>query len=196
LLRQGGKPVACYHCHVTRMSRLVAVCAFAAGVAVVALVLSRSGSLDRPPQRVAGLPVGGVAPPFTLHGMRADVRSRDYRGRSIVLAFLSPECRPCGADVRRLGAIAPKLIGPAGADTLYVVADVQGRAGASAMEQFVQANGARIGLLVGSDSTGGAWRRYRVEAPGTVFVIGADGRVAWRAKDPTAASVRAALSKL
>ena len=79
---------------------------------------------------------------------------------------------------------------------MYVVSDMQGRAGAFAMARFVQANGARIGLLVGSDSNGGAWRRYRVEAPGTVFVIGPDGRVAWRAKDPSAASVRAALSNL
>jgi peroxiredoxin len=151
-------------------------------------VVGRDGGSGHPP-RSPGIPIGAVAPPFTLAGQREVVTSTTFSGHNFVLAFMTPTCRTCAADLRRVGAIAPKLIGPAGLGTSYVVVD-RGRPPGSIVE-FARSVGLRAGPYLTSDRAGGVWRAYGVMTPGTVFVIGPNGHVVWRGIDPSLATLRA-----
>ncbi len=167
---------------------LAALVAVGGVIGVAFSVVGRDGGSGHQP-RSPGIPIGAVAPPFTLAGQREVVTATTFSGHSVVLAFITPTCRPCAADLRRVGAIAPKLIGPAGLGTSYVVVD-RGRPPGSIVE-FARSVGVRVGPYLTSDRTGAVWRAYRVSTPGTVFVIGPTGHVVWRGIDPSLATLRA-----
>jgi hypothetical protein len=175
--------------------RLVAAAILAAAVIVGVVYWNGRGSGSRQASPPA-LDVGAAAPPFVLQGSHGAISSTDYAGRSIMLAFLAPSCHRCAAEVRALGSVAPKLIGPAGARTIYVVTDRTGTPGVARMQRFVESSGVPVGLIVATDTSGRAWRQYGVRALGTVFLIAPGGHVAWRAVDPTAQALRSALRRV
>jgi len=94
--------------------------------------------------------------------------------------------------MRWLGALAPKVLGPSGARTVYIVSDDRGRPGPGAMEAFARAQGVVAGVEIGSDTTGAAWRSLGIRSVGTVVVIDRKGVLAWRAVDPSRDALRAA----
>lgn len=168
-----------------------------AGVAAAAMatlfVLSTRGGEGRQPAP-PGLPVGTAAPPYVLTAARETVTPKQFAGRSVVLAFVTSDCRTCAADLRLVGSLAPHVLGSAGERTSYVVID-RGRRGPGRIQQYARSVGVSIGPLFTSDPTGAAWHAYRVAAPGTFFVIGADGNVAWRGVDPAASILHAQIRR-
>ena len=165
-----------------RVALLVVVIATVGAVAAAAYFGSRSGN-NTAASATPGIPVGTAAPSFSLAGLREKVTSQSFRGRALVVAFITPTCRTCAADVRRLGSLAPNLIGPAGARTYYVVVD-RGRPSANRIARFATSAGVPVGLMFASDPTGETWHAFGVASPGTIFVIGPNGRVTWRGIDP------------
>lgn len=113
-----------------------------------------------------------------------------------MLAFVRPSCRPCAADLRSLADVAPKAVGPAGADTVYLAVNGPGGGGWNAVTNYAHSLGITAGLMYAGDPGGMVARGFHVHAPGTVFVIGADRRVAWVGVDPSAATLRGALAQL
>ena len=168
-----------------------------AGVAAAALatlfVLSMRGGEGHRPVR-SGPPVGTAAPPYVLTAARETVTPRQFAGRSVVLAFVTSDCRTCAADMRLVGSLAPHVLGSAGARTYYLVID-RGRRGPARIERFARSVGVPIGPLFTSDPTGAVWQAYGVAAPGTFFVIGADGNVAWRGVDPAVSILHAQIRR-
>ena len=161
--------------------------------AFVAYLGSRGDESTAAPK--PGIPVGAAAPSFSLVGLRENVTLDAFHGRGLVVAFITPACGSCAADVQRLGTLAPKLIGPAGARTYYVVVD-RGQPGAGRVAKFAAAAGVPVGLLFASDPTGATWRAFRVRSPGTIFVIGPDGRIAWRGIDPPLSALHTQVGKV
>jgi Redoxin len=161
--------------------------------AFVAFLGIRDGQSAGAPK--PGIPVGAAAPPFSLIGRREPVTLDDFHGRGLVLAFVTRGCASCAAGMQRLGTLAPKLIGPAGARTYYVVVD-RGQPNAGRVVTGAAAAGVPVGLLFASDPTGATWRAFRVRSPGTIFVIGPNGRVAWRGVDPPLSVLRTQTGKV
>ena len=54
--------------------------------------------------RLPGLTVGNALPPFTARDAQGKVTNDNLRGRSVILAFLSAECRPCQLIAGQLGS--------------------------------------------------------------------------------------------
>jgi Redoxin len=166
---------------------LAVLVALGGTIGLVTYAVTRGESTPQP--HPPGIPVGAVAPPFSLAARQEIVTPKSFTGRSVVLAFITPTCHACAADLRRVGALAPKLIGAAGSKTSYLVVD-RGRPPGEIVE-FAKSVGIQIGPYLTSDRTGAVWRAYRVGTPGTVFVISANGRVAWRGIDPSLSTLRA-----
>jgi len=168
----------------TTLAALVAV----GGVIGVAFGVAGPDGGSGHQRRSPGIPIGAVAPQFALAGQREVVTPTTFSGHSVVLAFITPTCRTCAADLRRVGAIAPKPIRPAGLGVSSVVVD-RGRPPGSIVE-FARSVGVRAGPYLTSDRAGGVWRAYGVSRPGTVVVIGPNGHVVWRGIDPSLATLR------
>ena len=161
-------------------------------LATILVLSSREGQGQRPAS--PGLPVGAVAPPYALTAARETVTPRQFAGRSVVLAFVTPDCHRCATDMRLVGSLAPEMLSWAGARTYYVVIDRDKR-GPGRIEQYARSVGVSIGPLFTSDRTGAVWHAYRVSTPGTFFVVGADGRIAWRGIDPAASALNAEIQR-
>jgi methylamine dehydrogenase accessory protein MauD len=116
-----------------------------------------------------GLPLDSVAPPIEVAERRTGqpVRLGDYRGRGVVVAFLSPSCVPCVKLVPHLNRLAKER-----AEPVIVVAE--------------QADGADLDVELSSDvqvvgdTTGELARAYQVQRRPLVYVIHPDGTVAMR----------------
>jgi hypothetical protein len=167
--------------------------ALALGVGVVG-ALRGSGTSGGDSTGAPGLRRGAVAPAFAVPNGREFVDARILAGRRTVLAFVRPSCRPCAADMRSLDVVAPKAVGPAGSDTIYLAVNGPGGGGWTAVTDYAHSLGVTAGLMYAGDPGGTVARGFHVRAPGTVFVIGADHRVAWVGVDPSAATLRAALA--
>jgi peroxiredoxin/uncharacterized membrane protein YphA (DoxX/SURF4 family) len=68
------------------------------------------------PERPAGLPVGSVAPAFSVrdtHGETLTLETLRARGRPVALVFVNPSCPPCKELLAQIGewqeALAPRL---------------------------------------------------------------------------------------
>lgn len=142
--------------------------------AIVAFALARQAATERPEPLAAGV----LAPRFTLRGTTGDaVTFAPPVARPIVLAFLATGCGHCART-------APDLVSLARRGTTVLAVD----AGAGTRdERRVFARGALAGSVPFlADPGGDVSRRYRAVATPTIYVLGADGRVAaaWVGEQP------------
>lgn len=169
------------------VSALVSVTAVAGVITLAVFFLEDGGTTH--PVRSPGIRVGSVAPRFSVTGQREVVTQRLFAGRNILMAFVTPNCPDCASVLRNLATLAPKLVGPGGLRTYYVVID-RGTPSTDRISRFADTVGAGVGPYLTTDPSGADWRAYRVTAASTVVIVGANGRVVWRATDPPLAELR------
>jgi thioredoxin-dependent peroxiredoxin len=157
--------------------------------AVIALATVAGGAASLPAQSAGpGVDVGDMAPDFTLPGARAGqvltapIKLSDYRGKTVVLAFFF-KARTSGCTHQmeayrdRYGSLFH------GGQNVVLIAistdDAKTLASWSADEKFP--------FMLASDAAGGAGMQYGTFDPGakmderTLFVIGPDGKITYRA---------------
>ncbi|HEY2632848.1 MAG TPA: SCO family protein [Solirubrobacteraceae bacterium] len=72
----------------------------------------------------AAYPPGIAAPSFTLHDNQGHVVSlSDYRGKVVVLTFLSSDCRTCTLVAQQIRGALDELSSPAGVGAIFVSTD-------------------------------------------------------------------------
>lgn len=117
-----------------------------------------------------GLPLGMPAPDFTLPQLGAGRRSlSDFRGRRLLLAFVSPDCGPCKELLPHLNALAER----ADQDELQIVAISTG--GASMNEQLRARHRFQSPLLLQEDREVAAL--YKTTITPYLYVIDVHGVV-------------------
>lgn len=157
----------------------------------------------RPNEPARPLPVGTLAPDFHLHSTPdQEVSLSDFRGRPVVLLFYPADWSPvCGDEI----ALFNELNGEferQGAQLLGISVD-----GAWCHLAFAQDRKLHFPLLADFEPKGEVARRYGVyrEHDGfcerALFVVDAEGRIAWSyvspvGVNPGADGVLAALEKL
>jgi uncharacterized membrane protein YphA (DoxX/SURF4 family)/thiol-disulfide isomerase/thioredoxin len=121
--------------------------------------------------RPQGLPVGAIAPSFSLELLNGGTQTLDAllaRGRPVVLVFVSPTCGPCNAVVPNLASWQERL---ADGVTITIITSGPLRANNEVWRAFPQAD-----VLLDPDD--GVSRAYRVTATPRSVRIDPDGRVA------------------
>lgn len=134
--------------------------------ALGALVLARQQATARPEPLAAGT----AAPRFALTASSGErVTFAPPVARPLVLAFVATGCGHCART-------APALVALARAGTTVIAIDA---GAATTADRRAFARGALAGAVPFlADPGGGVSRRYRASATPTVYVVGADGRVA------------------
>ena len=117
-----------------------------------------------------GLDVGTAAPDFSGTDLRGQgtVRFPDHLGKSAVLAFLSPVCRPCVDLVPSLNELADR---ERATQLIAVIEDGDGFDFAQALSQAI---------TVVADRGGAIQRLYQVRRSPFVYVIDEKGAVRFR----------------
>ncbi len=141
-----------------------------------------------PPPSPTLLAVGSEAPDFTLWTPTGEkVRLADYRGRTVLLEFFATWCPHCQREAKHLVELSKKL--PADQFAFLAVnVDSEDAATVLAFDRFYGIPYATLldpGGLQGDSrresGPGRVSRQYRVASYPTFYVIGADGRIRWRA---------------
>lgn len=117
-----------------------------------------------------GLPLEGDAPSLVAPEVRTGrmVQLADYRGRDVVVAFLSPTCDPCINLAHHLNLLAKQR---KDVPVIVVVAPGAG---------FDYAAGLGKRVLVVADPAGELQTAYEVKRMPLAYVIEAEGKVAMR----------------
>ena len=148
-----------------RTGRTVALVAVAAAFAgLMALQIWSGGTL----------PVGAVAPGFSLPradraGERIDLSQ--LRGKVAVLDFWSTTCPPCLSQMEELGTLRRRM-GPRGVEVVGICA---GGEPIREVSRFL--NGRDVEYPIAVDVDGAVTAAYRVRSLPTVYVVDAAGRI-------------------
>jgi uncharacterized membrane protein YphA (DoxX/SURF4 family)/peroxiredoxin len=122
----------------------------------------------------AGLPVGAVAPSFTLPTTSGESLSLDSlreRGRPVALVFASPTCRSCTymlSDIARWQRTLPERL------TIAVVANASGEGARAMADEF----GLSDVMYQGDQNE--VFRAYRGSATPSVVIVSPEGQIATR----------------
>jgi len=131
-------------------------------------------------------PVGGSAPDFTLHSTPAQfVTLSELRGRPVILAFYPADWSPvCGDELSLFNELLPEF-GRYGAELMGISVD-----GVWCHAAFARDRKLHFPLLSDFEPKGAVAHRYGVyrvpdgTAERALFVIDADGRIAWEYLSP------------
>jgi peroxiredoxin len=153
----------------------------------VGLIESKPASAARPPSSSALLPVGSVAPRFTLRTPEGDpVSLSSYRGRAVLLEFFATWCPHCQAEAPHLRRIAREL-GFRRYAYLSINGDGETAPSVYAFHRYfglpypaLLDPGGRPGSFSSSGEPGPVSKRYGLQNFPTFYVIRPDGRIAWR----------------
>jgi peroxiredoxin len=153
----------------------------------VGQVEGRPASAASPPANPNLLPVGSVAPGFTLRtpqGKKVSLGS--YRGRTVLLEFFATWCPHCNAEEPHLTTLARSLE-KRGVRLLAVNADGETAPSVFAFHRYYGIQypalvdpGASPGSFNAPGSAGTVSTAYRVESFPTFYVIRPNGKIAWR----------------
>ena len=151
----------------------------------------------------AALPAGGPAPDFTLHSTPdQSVRLSEFRGRPVVLAFYPADWSPvCGDQMALYNEVLPEFP-RLGAELLGLSVD-----GVWCHLAFAKDRALRFPLLSDFEPKGavakayGVYRDHEGTSERALFVIDADGMIAWSHVSPVginpgADGILAALERL
>lgn len=160
---------------------------------VLALLLSACGGLTKDTSTAAnGNPSAAGSPASTFTAQTIGGGSLQLPGdRPSVLLFFSVECGGCGPTANALAEA--QAADPAAAD--FAVVDVAGYETASDIEGFLRAYSA-TSLAYARDTEGDIFTGYGVTALSTVIIVDTDGRVVYRAVEPSADKIRSELAKV
>ena len=153
----------------------------------VGLIESKPASAAAPPSNPNLLPVESFAPAFTLKTPQGQsVSLSQYRGRVVLLEFFATWCPHCNAEaphLRKLYATLPKSI------YAFVSVNADGETAPSVFA-FHRYYGLQYPALVDSSSQPGSFTTqgaagpvtsaYHVAAYPTFYIVGPQGRIAWR----------------
>jgi peroxiredoxin len=153
----------------------------------VGLIEGRPASAAQPAFNPNLLPVGTLAPSFTLRTPQGQsVSLADYRGKALLLEFFATWCPHCNAEaphLRKLYATLPK------ASYGFVSVNADGETAPSVFS-FHRYYGLPYPALVDPSSTPGSFAsqgaagpvtsEYRVASYPTFYVIDPQGRILWR----------------
>jgi peroxiredoxin len=153
----------------------------------VGQVEGRPASAALPPTNPNLLAVGSTAPSFTLRtpqGKKVSLSS--YRGKTLLLEFFATWCPHCNAEEPHLTKLARSLENR-GVRFLAVNADGETAPSVFAFHRYY---GIRYPALVDPSASPGSFNApgsagnvstaYRVESFPTFYVIGPNGKIAWR----------------
>ncbi|MCA0329875.1 MAG: redoxin domain-containing protein [Actinobacteria bacterium] len=159
----------------------------------LALLLSACGGLTKDTgTSESGNPPAAGATASTFTAQRIGGGSIQLPGaRPSVVLFFSVECGGCGPTAKALADA--QAADPAAAD--FAVVDVAGYETANDVESFLRANSA-TSLAYARDTEGDIFTGYGVTALSTVIIVDTDRRVAYRAVEPSADTIRTELDKL
>ena len=144
-------------------------------------------SAAKPPLANALLPVGSIAPAFSLKTPTgAQVSLADYSGKTVLLEFFATWCPHCQAETPHLIRLASTL-SPSRYAFLAVNADGEDAASIYAFDSYFKVPypslldpGGRPGSFFQQGGAGAVSAAYKVEVFPTFYIIGPDGRVTWR----------------
>lgn len=141
-------------------------------------------------KQAAPTPTGASTPRFTAQTVSGETVKIPGDKPAVVL-FFSVECGSCGPTAHALAQVQAR--DPRAAD--FAVVDIAPNETPADVKGFLRDNDANS-LAYTVDTDGRLFRSYRVTQLTTVLIIDADGRVAYRAVEPTAATIRAELAKV
>jgi thiol-disulfide isomerase/thioredoxin len=122
---------------------------------------------------VAGVPVGDIAPDFTLKDPSGkEHKLSEYRGKIVVLDFWATWCGPCQMAMPGIQAVHEKFKGK-GVEVFGVNCWESADPAA-----FMKDKGFTYGLLLKGDDVA---KDYRVSGIPTFYVVGPDGRIIYSA---------------
>ena len=137
------------------------------------------------------LPVGAPAPDFRVKdGAGRDVRLADYRGKLLLIDFWGTWCAPCIQAMPHLKKVHDRYGKRGLAMVGMAVADAKGDPAG-----FMKARGYRWTCVPKGDSVA---KTYRVSVFPTLYLVGRDGKILFRATgshDVTQRALEAALRK-
>lgn len=113
------------------------------------------------------------APPFTLahHAQPGTTSLEQLSGKPTVLVFWAPWCGVCGAESSTISALQEAV-----GEDVDVVSVALDYGDESKVAQYVERYGVDYPVLLGDDEL---MRAYRVQAFPTVYILDAEGRIAW-----------------
>lgn len=159
----------------------------------LALLLSACGGLTKDTSTAANSnppTAGNTASTFTAQRISGG-SIRLPGARPAVLLFFGVECGGCGPTATAMAAVQ------ADRSTVADFAAVDMVPGESVQDikRFLTTNNATA-LAFASDSDGSLFTSYGVTSLTTVVILGPDGRVAYRAIEPSADTIRSELDKV
>ena len=148
---------------------------------------SQPASAANPPSGSSLLPVGALAPEFTLRTPEgASVSLASYRGRAVLLEFFATWCPHCQAEAPHLRRIAQRL-GFRRYAYLSINGDGETAPSVYAFHRYfglpypaLLDPGGRPGSFSSPGGPGPVSRRYGLQNFPTFYVIGPSGRIVWR----------------
>lgn len=132
------------------------------------------------------LPVGAVAPEFSLKGPTGEtVRLSDYRGKAVLLEFFATWCPHCQAEAPHLVRIHANLD-----PERFAIISINGNSeDAASVHAYDRYYGIPFPTLLDPGGTPGSYyqaggagvvsRAYRIAEFPTFYVIDPDGRITW-----------------
>jgi len=144
-------------------------------------------SAAQPPLNKDLLPVGSAAPSFTLKTPTGtEVSLADFSGKTLLLEFFATWCPHCQAETPHLIQLASTLSRSHFA-FLSINADGEDAASVYAFDRYFKVPypslldpSSRPGSFSQAGGAGAVSVAYRVEDFPTFYIIGPDGRIAWR----------------
>jgi len=151
-------------------------------------VIENKSADSAPPIDPTLLPVGSVAPTFTLKTPEGKSYSlSQYRGKTVLLEFFATWCPHCNAEAPHLRKIALSFAKNTGLAFLSVNADGET---APSIYAFHRYYGLPYPALVDSSSQPGSFNapgapgpvstKYKVESYPTFYLVGPTGKIVWR----------------
>lgn len=159
--------------------------AYGLGAAIAAIVAAALLLAVFPPNKTSLLPVGTVAPDFTLHSTGGGVVNlAGLRGKPVLLEFCATWPSPCATETTVLNSLATE---PQPPPVISIDGDSENAASVIA---FVRYHHVRYGMLLDPGAKtvtfpargprGPVTGRYHVTHLPTFYVIDIDGKIVWR----------------